>query len=117
MKEAANALRWCVAEMDRRYRLMSALGVRNIGGYNRKVKDAIAKGEPIKDPTFTPPPLIDEDKPVEHPVLEPLPFIVVIIDELADMMMIVGKKRRRHAPRASICCWPRSVRRSTLLRD
>jgi S-DNA-T family DNA segregation ATPase FtsK/SpoIIIE len=92
MKEAANALRWCVAEMDRRYRLMSALGVRNIGGYNRKVKDAIAKGEPIKDPTFTPPPLIDEDKPVEHPVLEPLPFIVVIIDELADMMMIVGKK-------------------------
>ncbi|MDJ0813255.1 MAG: DNA translocase FtsK 4TM domain-containing protein [Woeseiaceae bacterium] len=92
MKEAANALRWCVAEMDRRYRLMSALGVRNIGGYNRKVKDAIAKGEPIKDPTFTPPPLVDEDKPVEHPVLEPLPFIVVIIDELADMMMIVGKK-------------------------
>ncbi len=92
MKEAANSLRWCVAEMDRRYRLMSALGVRNIGGYNRKVKDAIAKGEPIKDPTFTPPPLVDEDKPVEHPVLEPLPFIVVIIDELADMMMIVGKK-------------------------
>jgi S-DNA-T family DNA segregation ATPase FtsK/SpoIIIE len=92
MREAANALRWCVAEMDRRYRLMSALGVRNIGGYNRKVKDAINKGEPIKDPTFTPPPLFDEDKPVEHPTLTPLPYIVVIIDELADMMMLVGKK-------------------------
>ena len=71
---------------------MSALGVRNIGGYNRKVKDAIAAGDPIKDPTFTPPPFEDEDKPVEHPTLQPLPFIVVIIDELADMMMIVGKK-------------------------
>ena len=92
MKEAANALRWCVAEMDRRYRLMSGLGVRNIGGYNRKVKAAIAAGEPIKDPTFTPPPFEDEEKPVEHPTLTPLPFIVVIIDELADMMMIVGKK-------------------------
>jgi S-DNA-T family DNA segregation ATPase FtsK/SpoIIIE len=92
MKEAANALRWCVAEMDRRYRLMAALGVRNIGGYNRKVRDAIAAGEPIKDPTFTPPPFEDEDKPIEHPTLEPLPFIVVVIDELADMMMIVGKK-------------------------
>jgi DNA segregation ATPase FtsK/SpoIIIE, S-DNA-T family len=85
-------LRWCVAEMDRRYRLMSGLGVRNIGGYNRKVKAAIAAGEPIKDPTFTPPPFEDEEKPVEHPTLTPLPFIVVIIDELADMMMIVGKK-------------------------
>lgn len=92
MKEAANALRWCVAEMDRRYRLMAALGVRNIGGYNRKVQEAIDKDEPIRDPTFTPPPLIDEDKPVEHPTLVPLPYIVVIIDELADMMMIVGKK-------------------------
>ena len=92
MKEAANALRWCVAEMDRRYRLMAALGVRNIGGYNRKVKEAIDRDEPIRDPTFTPPPLIDEDKPVEHPTLVPLPYIVVIIDELADMMMIVGKK-------------------------
>ncbi len=92
MKEAANALRWCVGEMDRRYRLMAALGVRNIGGYNRKVKDAIAAGRPILDPTFTPPELEDEDKPVEHPTLTPLPFIVVIIDELADMMMIVGKK-------------------------
>jgi S-DNA-T family DNA segregation ATPase FtsK/SpoIIIE len=92
MKEAANALRWCVAEMDRRYRLMAALGVRNIGGYNRKVNEAIAAGEPIKDPTFTPPPFEDEEKPIEHPTLTPLPFIVVIIDELADMMMIVGKK-------------------------
>jgi len=92
MSEAANALRWCVAEMDRRYRLMSALGVRNIGGYNRKVKEAIDTGEPIKDPIFTPPPLEDEDNPVEHPTLTPLPYIVVIIDELADMMMIVGKK-------------------------
>jgi S-DNA-T family DNA segregation ATPase FtsK/SpoIIIE len=92
MTEAGNALRWCVAEMDRRYKLMAALGVRNIGGYNRKVKDAIDKGEPIKDPTFTPPPFEDEDKPIEHPTLQPLPYIVVIIDELADMMMIVGKK-------------------------
>jgi S-DNA-T family DNA segregation ATPase FtsK/SpoIIIE len=92
MSEAANALRWCVAEMDRRYRLMSAMGVRNIGGYNRKIKEAIAAGEPIKDPTFTPPLLEDEDKPVEHPTLVPLPYIVIIIDELADMMMIVGKK-------------------------
>jgi len=92
MKEAANSLRWCVAEMDRRYRLMSKLGVRNIGGYNRKVRDAIDAGEPLKDPIFKPPDLFDEDKPIEHPTLLPLPFIVVIIDELADMMMIVGKK-------------------------
>ncbi len=92
MKDAANSLRWCVAEMDRRYQVMSALGVRNIGGYNRKVRDAIEAGKPIKDPTFRPPDLFDEDKPIEHPTLQPLPFIVVIIDELADMMMIVGKK-------------------------
>ncbi len=92
MKEAANSLRWCVAEMDRRYKLMSTLGVRNIGGYNRKVRDAIDRGEPIKDPTFTPPLFEDDDKPVEHPTLQALPYIVVIIDELADMMMIVGKK-------------------------
>jgi S-DNA-T family DNA segregation ATPase FtsK/SpoIIIE len=92
MKEAANALRWCVGEMDRRYRLMASLGVRNIGGYNRKVIAAINDGRPIPDPTFTPPELEDPDRPVEHPTLTPLPFIVVIIDELADMMMIVGKK-------------------------
>ncbi len=92
MKDAANSLRWCVAEMDRRYKLMSALGVRNIGGYNRKVRDAIDAGEPLKDPIFKPPEIFDEEKPIEHPTLTPLPFIVVIIDELADMMMIVGKK-------------------------
>ena len=92
MKEAANALRWCVAEMDRRYRLMASLGVRNIGGYNRKVKDAIEAGKPIPDPTFDVPPFVDDERPIERPTLTPLPFIVVIIDELADMMMIVGKK-------------------------
>jgi S-DNA-T family DNA segregation ATPase FtsK/SpoIIIE len=93
MKEAANALRWCVAEMDRRYRLMASLGVRNISGYNRKVKDAIEAGEPLPDPMYTPPPFADEDEePPERPTLTPLPYIVVIIDELADMMMIVGKK-------------------------
>lgn len=92
MKEAANALRWCVAEMDRRYRLMASLGVRNIGGYNRKVKDAIEAGKPIPDPTFEVPPFDDDERPIDRPTLTPLPFIVVIIDELADMMMIVGKK-------------------------
>jgi S-DNA-T family DNA segregation ATPase FtsK/SpoIIIE len=92
MREAANALRWCVGEMDRRYRLMASLGVRNIGGYNRKVLEAISAGRPIPDPTFQPPELEDPERPVEHPTLTPLPFIVVIIDELADMMMIVGKK-------------------------
>ena len=92
MKEAANSLRWCVGEMDRRYRLMASLGVRNIGGYNRKVLQAIDAGRPIPDPTFAPPEIEDPDRPVEHPTLTPLPFIVVIIDELADMMMIVGKK-------------------------
>ena len=92
MKEAANALRWCVGEMDRRYRLMAALGVRNIGGYNRKVKDAIASGKSIPDPTWKPPEIEDPDKPAEHPTLTELPFIVIIIDELADMMMLVGKK-------------------------
>ncbi len=89
MKEAANALRWCVAEMERRYALMAGLGVRNIGGYNRKVSDAIDKGQPIADPTWT----VDPDDPdSQAESLEPLPYIVVIIDELADMMMLVGKK-------------------------
>lgn len=92
MKDAANSLRWCVAEMDRRFALMSALGVRNIGGYNRKIKEAIAAGEPIKDPLFKPPELIDDERLVEHPTLTAMPYIVVIIDELADLMMIVGKK-------------------------
>jgi len=90
MKEAANALRWCVGEMERRYKLMAALGVRNIGGYNRKVQEAIDNGEPISDPLFKPDELLEENP--EPPTLEPLPFIVVIIDELADMMMVVGKK-------------------------
>src|SRR5476651_2672206 len=94
MKQAANALRWCVAEMERRYQLMSALGVRNIGGFNRKVKDASDAGSPIKDPIRMQkiaqgvPGVVEEDVPE----LTSLPFIVVIIDELADLMMIVGKK-------------------------
>ncbi len=87
MKEAANALRWCVVEMDRRYKLMAAMGVRNIGGYNKKVQEAIDAGEPIPDPLAEL--LSPEDT---RPDLEPLPFIVVIVDELADMMMVVGKK-------------------------
>ena len=87
MKEAANALRWCVAEMERRYKLMAAMGVRNIGGYNEKVKAAQAAGEPLRDPFYEP--LTLGDVP---PELETLPFIVVVVDEFADMMMIVGKK-------------------------
>lgn len=90
MKEAANALRWCVGEMERRYKLMAALGVRNIGGYNKKVKEAIDRGEPIPDPLFNPEEVLEENP--QAPILEPLPFIVIIIDELADMMMVVGKK-------------------------
>ena len=85
MKEAAHALNWAVGEMERRYRLMAALGVRNLGGFNRQVKDAAAKGEPIKDPLW---PLESE----QAPELEALPAIVIVIDEFADMMMIVGKK-------------------------
>ncbi len=91
MKDAANALRWCVAEMERRYRLMAAMGVRNVGGFNRKVRDAKKAGEPLLDPLWQPDPLLDEEGQ-EAPELETLPFIVVIIDEFADMMMIVGKK-------------------------
>jgi S-DNA-T family DNA segregation ATPase FtsK/SpoIIIE len=91
MKEAANALRWCVAEMERRYQLMAALGVRNLAGFNRKVKDARDAGTPIRDPILTKQ-LGPEANPEEIPALEELPFIVVIIDELADLMMIVGKK-------------------------
>ena len=87
MKEAANALRWCVAEMERRYRLMSALGVRNITGFNRKIAEAADMGQPIVDPIYKP--ISEED---EARLLEELPFIVVIVDELADMMMTVGKK-------------------------
>ena len=91
MKEAANALRWCVAEMERRYKLMAALKVRNIAGFNRTVGSAIKAGEPIKDPLHIPKPE-DAELNIPTPTLEPLPFIVVVIDELADMMMIVGKK-------------------------
>jgi S-DNA-T family DNA segregation ATPase FtsK/SpoIIIE len=87
MKQAANALRWCVAEMERRYALLSALGVRHITGYNKKVADAAAAGRPLRDPMFTP---VFQDEAV--PELTQLPFIVVFIDELADMMMMVGKK-------------------------
>jgi S-DNA-T family DNA segregation ATPase FtsK/SpoIIIE len=89
MKEAANALRWCVAEMERRYKLMAAVGVRNLGGFNKKVKDAESAGQPLLDPLFRPNP--DMPNLAAEP-LEPLPYIVVIIDEFADMMMIVGKK-------------------------
>ncbi|OED42489.1 cell division protein FtsK [Chromatiales bacterium (ex Bugula neritina AB1)] len=90
MKEAANALRWCVGEMERRYRLMASLGVRNISGFNKKVTDAIAAGEPIKDPLYKPEEAFDPSLP--PPDLETLPFIVVVVDEFADMMMVVGKK-------------------------
>jgi len=93
MKQAANALRWSVAEMERRYQLMAALGVRNIAGYNRRVKDSIEEKKPIRDPVMLQraanDPSIDQST---IPNLEPLPYVVVIIDELADMMMIVGKK-------------------------
>ncbi|GMR14592.1 MAG: DNA translocase FtsK [Gammaproteobacteria bacterium] len=89
MKEAANALRWCVAEMERRYRLMSVAGVRNLVGFNKKIRDAIDAGTPLKDPLF----VADELNPdAQASDLEPLPYIVVIVDELADMMMILGKK-------------------------
>ena len=91
MKEAANALRWCVAEMERRYRLMATLGVRNIAGYNKKVRDARAQDEPLLDPFWKPEDHLANDEQ-ERPELETLPFIVVVIDEFADMMMIVGKK-------------------------
>jgi S-DNA-T family DNA segregation ATPase FtsK/SpoIIIE len=87
MKEAANALRWSVAEMERRYKLMSKMGVRNLAGFNRKVKDAIDAGEPLADPLYK-----RESMHDEAPLLKPLPTIVVVVDEFADMMMIVGKK-------------------------
>ncbi|HET7922856.1 MAG TPA: DNA translocase FtsK, partial [Gammaproteobacteria bacterium] len=90
MKEAANALRWCVAEMEKRYRLMAALGVRNLAGYNRKVRDAIEAGKPVPDPFFKADMNAISDS--EIPTLTELPNIVVVVDELADMMMVVGKK-------------------------
>ncbi|MGI9573261.1 DNA translocase FtsK [Alloalcanivorax xenomutans] len=90
MKEAAGALRWGVGEMERRYRLMAAMGVRNISGYNRKVEDARKSGEPLKDPLWKPNDPMDLEE--EPPLAEKLPYIVIVIDEFADMMMIVGKK-------------------------
>ena len=93
MKQAANALRWCVAEMERRYQLMAALGVRNIAGFNRRVREANESGKPIRDPVMTQQasndPTFDQS---QIPNLTPLPFVVVVIDELADLMMVVGKK-------------------------
>jgi S-DNA-T family DNA segregation ATPase FtsK/SpoIIIE len=87
MKEAANALRWCVAEMERRYKVMSAVGVRNLAGFNKKVKDADDAGQPLLDPLFRP----DASQPnLTAQPLQALPYVVVIIDEFADMMMIVG---------------------------
>ncbi len=86
MKEAANALRWCVAEMERRYKLMAAMGVRNIAGYNEKIREAISAGQPLTDPFF------DAVGEGSAPELGQLPFLVVVVDEFADMIMIVGKK-------------------------
>ncbi|HIA4699706.1 TPA: DNA translocase FtsK [Salmonella enterica] len=88
MKDAANALRWSVNEMERRYKLMSALGVRNLAGYNEKIAEAARMGRPIPDPYWKPGNSMD----VQHPVLEKLPYIVVLVDEFADLMMTVGKK-------------------------
>ncbi len=89
MKDAANSLRWCVGEMERRYQLMAALGVRNLDGYNQKLREHTARGEPIVNPTFVP---SGFDPDEAAPELKTMPFIVVVIDEFADMMMIVGKK-------------------------
>lgn len=88
MKDAANALRWSVNEMERRYKLMSALGVRNLAGYNEKIAEAARMGRPIPDPYWKPGDSMD----IQHPVLEKLPYIVVLVDEFADLMMTVGKK-------------------------
>jgi len=90
MKEASNALRWAVGEMERRYKLMSKLGVRNLEGFNQKIKKGIEQERPIFDPLFQPDPMIEGKQTA--PELETLPTIVIVIDELADMMMIVGKK-------------------------
>ncbi|MFK7995467.1 MAG: DNA translocase FtsK 4TM domain-containing protein [Granulosicoccus sp.] len=90
MKEAANALRWCVGEMERRYTVMAALKVRNIAGYNKKVNEAIKIGKPIVDPLYQAELSLNPSGP--PPTLEPMPFIVVVVDEFADMMMQVGKK-------------------------
>ncbi len=86
MKDAAKALQWCVAEMERRYRLMASFGVRSLAGYNKRIKEAAKAGTPIEDPLWP----VDSDEPA--PMLDEVPLIVVVIDEFADMMMIVGKK-------------------------
>ncbi|MCM0147431.1 DNA translocase FtsK 4TM domain-containing protein [Photobacterium galatheae] len=88
MKDAGNALRWCVGEMERRYKLMAAVGVRNLAGFNAKLKEAAAAGHPIHDPLWRPGDSLDE----HPPLLEKMPSIVVIVDEFADLMMVVGKK-------------------------
>ncbi|ELA9709546.1 TPA: DNA translocase FtsK [Vibrio parahaemolyticus] len=88
MKDASNALRWCVGEMERRYKLMSALGVRNVKGFNEKLKMAAEAGHPIHDPFWQEGDSMD----TEPPLLEKLPYIVVVVDEFADLMMVVGKK-------------------------
>ena len=96
MKDASTGLLWCVGEMERRYKLMAALGVRNIAGYNRKIEEAEKSGNPITDPlwVFNPDDMgwDESQEPPEAPILESLPYIVVVVDEFADMMMIVGKK-------------------------
>jgi S-DNA-T family DNA segregation ATPase FtsK/SpoIIIE len=93
MKDAANALRWCVAEMERRYKLMAFLGVRNLAGYNRKIDDALKSETVLTDPLWKPDPMLAmTDEEQTAPQLERLPCIVVVIDEFADMMMVVGKK-------------------------
>lgn len=95
MKDAANGLRWSVDEMERRYKLMSKLGVRNLAGFNKKVREAIEAGQPIEDPLWQPEhdAMFSQDGVARTvPLLEPLPYIVIVVDEFADMMMIVGKK-------------------------
>ncbi len=89
MKDAGNALRWSVAEMERRYKLLSKVGVRNLAGYNKKIRESIEAGTPVRDPLWRPQDTALQDEP---PYLEPLPFIVVVVDEFADLMMVVGKK-------------------------
>ncbi len=89
MQKAANALRWCIVEMDRRFRLMASLGVRNIVGYNRKVLAAIQKGKPIPDPLYS---ALEQGQPEDAPALSKMPYVVVIVDEFADLLMVVGKK-------------------------
>ena len=112
--------RWCVAEMERRYQLMAALGVRNISGYNRKVKKAQDEGQPLLDPLW--PSNTTEQEPTDEtcPELQVLPLIVVIIDEFADMMMIVGKKVEeliaRLAPKGTRIGYPSDSRNPAPIR-